>query len=73
MSGTKRLIRRRLPGAHAKIEAGRWCIDGRTGSGHIWLKHIKSGKRVIAPCSASDGRAQLNLVKLMDRIERGVV
>lgn len=73
MTATMKVLRRKMPKVHRRLDGETWeLLPGRTGSGHMWMRHIPSGRRVTAPFSASDRRAELNLLKRMDRYERGM-
>lgn len=69
--GQAKLLRKRMPHVFACIKSGDWSIDGATGSGHIWLRHTQTGKRVVAPASGSDVRSERNLLRYMRQIDGG--
>lgn len=47
-----------------------WLYDGHTGSTHIRLRHLQTGRCVIAAATPSCIRATKNLVANMRRVER---
>jgi hypothetical protein len=69
--GQAKLLRKRMPRVFAFVKNGDWVIDGATGNGHIWLRHRPTGKRVVAPSSGSDMRAERNLLRYMRQIDGG--
>jgi hypothetical protein len=72
MSGVTNLIRKKLPIVYRqKIKQGDWEVQGATGSGHIWIVHVPSGRRLTAPGSSSCSRAEKNLLSIMSRYEKG--
>lgn len=70
--GQAKQLRKRMPGVYALIQNGSWEISGTTGKGHVWLRHKASGRRVVAPSSGSDVRAERNLISCMNNIENGI-
>lgn len=70
--GQARLLRKRMPSVYALIRSGKWEIAGATGKGHLWIRHKASGRRVVAPSSASDVRSERNLLTCMSNIEKGI-
>lgn len=69
--GHTKLLRKRMPRVHALIKSGDWEIAGQTGGGHIWLRHVNTGKKITAPSSAGDVRSEMNLLRYMRQIEGG--
>ncbi|OPZ65622.1 MAG: hypothetical protein BWY85_00443 [Firmicutes bacterium ADurb.Bin506] len=72
MSGVKGLLRKKLPTVYrSKIKQGDWEVQGATKSGHIWIVHVPTGRRITAPGSSSCSRAEKNLLAVMSRYEKG--
>lgn len=69
--GQAKLLRKRMPRVYALVKKGDWDITGSTGSGHIWIQHAPTGRKISVPSSASDVRSERNLLRYMRQIDGG--
>lgn len=68
---TAQRIRKRFPQVHKRIREGTWVLIGIARNGHARIEHAETGKKITVSLSPSCSRNEANLIKIMDRWERG--
>jgi hypothetical protein len=65
------MLEKRSPLLARHARENGWTVEGLAPSGHVRLRHGRTGKRYTVAASPSDHRASKNAISWMKKIERG--